>query len=64
MFLKAYNYIKYCQLIEYILHSIDDKYILEQKNFDYKYKIIALSKKYNKNIDIYFDNGNLKYSDF
>ena len=63
-YLDQYNYIKYCQLIEYILHNTDDRFILEQKNFEYTYKIIALSKKYKNNIDIYFDNGNLNYTNY
>ena len=62
-YLDLYNYEKYCQLIQSVLKTIEDKYILEQKNFANAYKIIALSKKYNKDIryDIYMDNGMLKY---
>ncbi len=62
-YLDSYNYEKYCQLIESVLKKIEDKYILEQKNFANAYKIIALSKKYNKDIryDIHFDKGILKF---
>ena len=65
-YLDSYDYKKYCELIDSILKKIDDKYILEQKNFINEYKILALSRKYNKDkrYDVYFNNGCLKYSDY
>ena len=65
-YLDSSDYKKYCELIESVLKMIDDKYILEQKNFISAYKILALSKKYNKDIryDVYFEKGCLKYSDY
>ena len=65
-YLDSSDYRKYCELIESVLKMIDDKYILEQKNFISAYKILALSKKYNKDIryDVYFEKGCLKYSDY
>ena len=65
-YLDSSDYKKYCELIESVLKIIDDKYILEQKNFISAYKILALSKKYNKDIryDVYFEKGCLKYSDY
>ena len=65
-YLDSSDYKKYCELIESVLKMIDDKYILEQKNFINAYKILALSKKYNKDIryDVYFEKGCLKYSDY
>ena len=65
-YLDSYDYKKYCELIDSILKKIDDKYILEQKNFINEYKILALSRKYNKDkrYDVYFNNGSLKYSDY
>ena len=63
-YLNSSNYFKYCNLIENILKNIDDKYIIEQKYINNKFKIVALSKKYNKDLryDIIFENGTLKYS--
>ena len=65
-YLNLFEYIKYCVLIQKLLRNIDDKYILEQKGIDNKFKIIALSKKYNKDIrnDIIFDEGTFKYSNY
>ena len=65
-YLNLFEYIKYCVLIQKLLRNIDDKYILEQKGFNNKFKIIALSKKYNKDIrnDIIFDEGTFKYSNY
>ena len=62
-FLNSSNYKKYCISIEKLLQNIDDKYIIEQKCIDNKFKIIALSKKYNKDMryNIFFENGTLKY---
>ena len=65
-YLDSSDYKKYCELIESVLKMIEDKYILEQKNFISAYKILALSKKYNKDIryEVYFEKGCLKYSDY
>ena len=49
-FLDSNNYIKYCRLIEQLLKQIDDKYILEQKIVSNNYKLLALSKKYQKDL--------------
>ena len=46
LYLNSSNYIKYCNLIDILLQNIDDKYILEQKCIDNKFKMVALSKKY------------------
>ena len=64
-YLNSSNYLKYCNLIEIILKNIDDKYIIEQNYINNKFKIVALSKKYNKDLryDIIFENETLKYSD-
>lgn len=64
-YLNSSNYKKYCILIENLLKNIDDKYIIEQKYIDDKFKIVALSKKYNKDMryEIIYENGTLKYSD-
>ena len=57
---------KYCEIIVNLLQNIDDKYILEQKVINNKFKIVALSKKYN--IDLTFGinlkNGVLKFSSY
>ena len=65
-YLNSFEYFKYSTLIINLLHKIDDKYIIEQKGFDNKYKIIALSKKNNKDLrnDITFDNGCFKYFNY
>ena len=44
------NYYKYCNLIQYFVNHIEDKYIMEQRIFSNKLKIIALSNKYNHDI--------------
>ena len=64
-YLNSSNYIKYCILIENLLKKIDDKYIIEQKYINNKFKFVALSRKYNKDMryEIIFENGTLKYSD-
>ena len=65
-YLNSFDYFKYCILIKKLLKNIDDKYILEQKGFENKFKIIALSIKYKKDIrnNIKFDEGKFKYSDY
>ena len=57
-FLDDYNFRKYCLIIEELLNVIDDKYILEQKILPNKYKILALSKKYKRDLryDFVFEN--------
>ena len=44
-----------------LLQNIDDKYILEQKVINNKFKIVALSKKYNRDLryGINLENGDL-----
>ena len=67
----AYIFLKNNQLNEYYniiinqLQQIDDKYILEQKFTHYRTKILALSKKYNRDIrtDIIMNKGLLIYSE-
>ena len=57
------SYDSYCLIIEKLLKEIDDKYILEQKIVSYNFKLIALSKKYHKDLryDITFENNSFKY---
>ena len=45
---KAFK--EYCIIIEDLLNKIEDKYILEQKNLNNNYKLLALSKKYKKDL--------------
>ena len=65
-YLNQTDYIKYCKLLDFIIKKIDDIYFLEQKNFGNIYKILALSKKYNKDIKnyIYCKKGLLKYNNY
>ena len=65
-YLNSIDYIKYCTLLENLLQNLDDKYILEQKNVNKKYIILALSKKYKRDLryDIIIENDFLKYSDY
>ena len=65
-YLNLYNYIKYYHLIEKLLSNVKDKYLMEQKNVDKKFKIVALSKKYNRDLryDIIYENGTLKYKKY
>ena len=65
-YLNISDYNHYVQLIKNLLLNINDKYILEQVNAPDKYKILALSKKYDKDLryDIIFENGILKYSNY
>ena len=60
------NYKKYCCLIQNIIDQIDDKYFLEQKVISSKIKILALSKKYSRDIrkDIIFKNNSFIYSNY
>ena len=65
-FLNSKNLRKYKILIEEILRQIDDKYIFEQKIVSNKYKIFALSKKYNRDLryDIELKNNSFVYSKY
>jgi hypothetical protein len=63
-YLNLDDYKKYCKIITNLLQNIDDKYILEQKVINNKFKIVALSKKYNRDLRyaINLENGVLKFS--
>ena len=56
MDIQSYKYLdliifkKYCKLIEDLINSIEDKYLLDIKNFKPFLTVIALSKKYKKDI--------------
>ena len=65
-YLSSDNYSKYCNIVVDLLQNIEDKYILEQKAVDNKYKIVALSKKYNRDLryEILFEKDRLKYKDY
>ena len=65
-YLNVSNYLKYCHLIDELLKEIDDKYILEQKCISNKLIMVALSKKYNRDLryDIVLNKGLFKYSNF
>ena len=65
-YLNSSDYYNYVQLIKRLLRNISDKYILEQVNVSDKYKILALSKKYDRDLryDMFFENGELKYSNY
>ena len=65
-YLNSTDYIKYCKLLNFIIKKIDDIYFLEQVNFPNLYKVLALSKKYNKDIKdyIYCNKGLLKYNNY
>jgi len=60
------NVYAYYLLLEEMLKIIEDKYILEQKNLPNIYKMIALSKKYNKDIrnDIIIYNDSFFYLNY
>ena len=64
-FLDLFTYKKYCSTIQNILLKIDDKYILEQRIFSNKIKILALSKKYSRDIrnDFVLKNSYIIYSE-
>ena len=49
-FLDTKNYKEYCSLVVNILKQIEDKFILNQKIFPSQLKVLALSKKYNKDL--------------
>ena len=62
--LNLIKYIKYRSMIKNILKKIDDIYILEQRHVSNAIKLLALSKKYEKDLreEIIFVDGTLKYS--
>ena len=65
-FLNNSNYQEYCKIIINQLNEIEDKYILEQRFASLRLKILALSKKYNRDIrqEIYFENDCIIYSNY
>ena len=65
-YLNSSDYYNYVNIVKNLLQKIDDGFILEQVNTPDKYKILALSKKYDKDIrnDILFKNCSLKYSNY
>ena len=65
-YLNSVNYKKYCSLLYDLLQKVDDKYIMEQRNVPNKFKILALSKKYKRDLryNIIFQSGILKYLDY
>ena len=65
-YLDYENFHKYNNIIEKLLNIIDDKYILEQHNLPNKYKLFALTKKYNRDIrkDIIFINNSFNYLEY
>jgi len=62
-FLDKDNLEKYYNEIEQLLNQIEDKYILEQKILSNNYKLLALSKKYHRDLryDIKFENNLFLY---
>jgi len=64
LYLEKSKFNLYIILIQQILRQIEDKYILEQKILTLKEKLIALSKKYDKDIEneIILKNESLIYS--
>ena len=65
-FLDSINYKKYIKLLESIIIQIEDKYIMEQKNFNIRKKIFILSIKYKKDIryNIKINEYSLIYSNY
>ena len=65
-FLDIDSYKRYCITIENLLKQIEDKYILEQKIFQSKLLIFALSKKYDRDIryDMILKNKSFIYSGY
>ena len=57
---------KYFNIYENLLRHIEDKYIIEQNNASYKYKLLALSKKNKRDISpfIKLENNSLIYSQY
>ena len=62
-FLSDNNIKEYCNTLIMQLKQIDDKYILEQKFTNYRTKLLALSKKYNRDVryEVIVNNGLLMY---
>ena len=62
-FLDANNLKKYILLIDKLLKQINDKYILEQKILNDKYKLFILSKKYHRDLryDFKYENNSFFY---
>ena len=65
-YLNIDNFNKYCKLIENLLEQINEKYLLDIKNYHPLIIIFALSKKYNKDIRHYFSlrNSSIFYSNY
>lgn len=65
-YLDSNIYNKYCDLIHNIFTQIKDRYILEQIVFPSKLKVLALSKKYSRDLrnDIFLKNNYLIYSNY
>ena len=65
-YLDHSNYLEYCKMIEQLLQNIEDKYILEQNIINNKYKILALSRKYKRDIryEINFVEGRLIFQNY
>ena len=63
-YLDLTNFNKYCELIVNLIKSIEDKYLLDIKNFNPFLTVFALSKKYNKDIryELKLKNESLLYS--
>ena len=49
-FLDVKSYNEYCDIIVNLLKQIDEKYILEQKVFPSRLQMLALSKKYDRDV--------------
>ena len=66
LFLDNKRYKEYCSLIINLLKQIEDKFILEQKIFPSKLIILALSKKYDKDLryEVNLRNKLFIYSNF
>ena len=62
-FWDKHKFKQYCEIIEKLLKQIEDKYILEQKEFSNNYKLFALSKKYKKDLryELKFENNSFFY---
>ena len=65
-FLDLNSFNNYCKIIENLLNQIEDKYILEVKFFSPIYAIIALSKKYKRDLrnDIILRDETFKYLNY
>ena len=65
-YLNLSKYIKYSQIILKLLKTIEEQYILEQRNVGNDIKIYALSKKYEEDMRKYiiYNKGKLKYKKY